>query len=160
VPSTPMVTSTRYFRPGLTKVTFASAISNIASPTRGEINAGTELSAEISDSSGWQVSSNFLDLPDLGSTFTAKLAARTSADDSSLTFYASSNSIDVRALLPRTTTGFIIWFDEGDVAGRKMDVFPVTVGSAPKDRSLEDPARIIINFAVTRVPSENVTVPA
>ena len=58
--------------------------------------------------------------------------------------YASSNSIDVRALLPRGTSGFILWFDEGDVAGRKADCYPITVGSAAKNRDLEEPARLII----------------
>jgi hypothetical protein len=160
VPASPMTASTRYFRPGLTKVSYLPACAIITAPTRAELNAGTDLSGEVSDNSGWQVTSNFLDVPDLATTFTAKLAGRTSADDSSLTFYASSNSIDVRALLPRGTTGFIVWFDEGDVPAKKMDVYPVTVGSVPKDRSIEDPAHIIVNFAITRVPAENVTVPA
>jgi hypothetical protein len=160
MPASAITASTRYFRPGLTHVSYLPACANIASPTRAELNAGTDLSPEIADVNGWQVESNFLDVPDLGSTFTAKLAARTSASDSSLTFYASSNSVDVRALLPRGTSGFIVWLDESDVAGRKMDVFPVTVGSAPKDRSIEDPAKIVVNFAITRVPSENVVIPA
>ena len=160
MPAGAITASTRYFRPGLTHVSYLPACANIASPTRAELNAGTDLSPEISDANGWQVESNFLDVPDLGSTFTAKLAGRTAAADSSLTFYASSNSVDVRALLPRGTSGFIVWLDESDIAGRKCDVFPVTVGSAPKDRSLEDPAKIVINFACTRVPAENVTIPA
>ena len=74
--------------------------------------------------------------------------------------YASSNSIDVRALLPSGTSGFLIWFDEGDVAGRKADCFPITVGSAAKIRDLEEPARLIISVAVTRTPTENFTIPA
>jgi hypothetical protein len=160
MPASPMTASTRYFRPGLTHVSYLPACAIITAPTRAELNAGTDLSGEISDINGWQVVTNFLDVPDLATTFTAKLAGRTSADDSSLTFYASSNSVDVRALLPRGTSGFVVWLDESDIAGRKMDVFPVTVGSAPKDRSIEDPAHIIINFAITRTPAENVTIPA
>lgn len=160
MPATPMTASTRYFRPGFTKVTFAPAVANILSPTRAEINAGSELSGEIADSSGWGAEQNFIDLPDLGTVFTAQLGGRVTAPSSSLTFYASSNSIDVRALLPRGTTGFIIWFDEGDVATRKADCFAVTVGAVSKERGIEDPAKITVNFAVTRTPTENFTVPA
>jgi len=152
--------STRYVRFGLTRVVFAAAVGNINAPTRGEINAGTDLSNEVSEISGFQTTSEFVDAPDLGSAFTAKIPGRVTADDSSITMYASSNSVDVRTLLPRGTTGFFMWFDEGDVPGRKFDVYPITVGSAAKDRSLEEPARIIINVAVTRTPAENVVVPA
>jgi hypothetical protein len=160
MPAGAIVTSTRYVRFGLTRVVYALTISNYLSPTRGEINAGTDLSGEVSEISGFQVTSGFVEAPDLLSPFTAKLAGRTTADDSSITMYASSNSIDVRGVLPRGTSGYLIWFDEGDTAGRKMDIYPITVGSAAKDRSLEDPARIIINVAITRTPAENVTVPA
>jgi len=160
VPATAITASTRYFRPGLTKVTYLPACANIAAPTRAELNAGTDLSPEIASVDGWAVNAEFIDTPDLLNTFTGKLAARTSSDTSSLNMYSSSNSVDVRSLLPRGTTGFIVWFDENDIAGRKMDVFPVTVASAPKQRDLEAAAQIQIVFAITRQPSENVTVPA
>ena len=160
MPATAITASTRYVRFGITRVVFAPAVANILVPTRGEINAGTDLSGEVSEISGFQVNSEFVDTPDLLSAFTGKLAGRTTADDSSITMYASSNSIDVRALLPRGTTGFIMWFDEGDVAGRKYDIYPITVGSIAKNRDLEEPSRIIVNVAVTRTPTENATVPA
>jgi hypothetical protein len=160
MPAGAITPSVRYVRFGLTRVVYALTVSNYLSPTRGEINAGTDLSGEVAEISGFQVAGEFIDAPDLLSAFTAKLAGRTTADDSSITMYASSNSVDVRTLLPRGTTGYLMWFDEGDTPGRKFDVYPITVGSAAKDRSLEDPARIVINVAVTRTPAENVTVPA
>jgi len=88
------------------------------------------------------------------------VAGRISVDDSSLTFYASLTSVDVRSLLPRDTTGFILFMDEGDVAGRKMDVFKVTVASAPKLRAIDDVSQIQVSFSITASPSENVTIPA
>jgi hypothetical protein len=160
MPAGNITASTRYVRYGLTRVVFAPAVANVLSPTRAEINAGTDLSNEVESVNGFQVQSNFVETPDLGTQFTGKLAGRTSADDSSITCYASSNSIDVRTLLPRGTTGFILWFDEGDVAGRKADCYPITVGSIPKDRDVEAAARIIVNVAITRTPTENFTIPA
>jgi hypothetical protein len=152
--------SVRYVRFGLTRVVFAPAVSNILAPTRGEINAGTDLSNEVAEIEGFQVTQNFVETPDLGTFFTGKLPGRTSSDDSSLTMYASSNSTDVRAVLVRGTTGFLLWFDEGDIPGRKYDVYPITVGSLAKDRSLEEAARLVVSMAVTRTPTENITVPA
>ena len=160
MPATNITASTRYARFGVTRVVYALTVSNYLSPTRGEINAGTDLSNEVSEISGFQVTAAFIDTPDLASAFTPKVAGRTTSDDSSITMYASVNSIDVRSILPRGTTGYLMWFDEGDVAGRKFDIYPITVGSAAKDRGLEEAARIIVSVAVTRVPAENVTVPA
>jgi hypothetical protein len=160
MPAGNIVTSTRYARFGVTRVVYALTVSNYLSPTRGEINAGTDLSTEVAEISGFSVNSAFIDTPDLATSFTAKIAGRTSSDDSSITMYASVNSIDVRGVLPRGTTGYFMWFDEGDVPGRKFDVYPITVGSVGKDRSIEDPARLVVNVAITRTPAENVTVPA
>jgi hypothetical protein len=160
VPAGAITASTRYYRPGITQVNYTPAIANKAAPTRAEINAGTNLSPETNAIDGWQPQSNFLDAPDLVSAFVPKVAGSVEAGDSSLTLYASSNSVDVRSLLPRGTVGFILMLDESDTAGRKMDVYPVTVGSQAKIRDIGDVAKIQINFAITSAPAENVTIPA
>jgi hypothetical protein len=160
MPAPAITPAVRYARFGVTRVVYAPAIVNILVPTRAEINAGTDLSGDVESINGFNVTSNFLDAPDLLSVFTAKVAGRTTADDSSITMYQSSNSTDVRSLLSRGTTGFILWFDEGDTPGRKYDVYPITVGSVPKDRDLEAVARLVVNVAITRTPTENITVPA
>jgi|SRR5215216_176020 len=152
--------TTRYFRPGVTSIVFATSVASQASPTRAEINAGTDLRNEVSAIDGWAPTSEFLDAPDLGTRFTSRVAGRISVDDSSLTFYASLTSVDVRSLLPRDATGYILFMDEGDVAGRKMDVFKVTVASAPKLRAIDDVSQIQVSFSITASPSENVTIPA
>jgi hypothetical protein len=153
--------STRYFDPEVTKVYFVPSIANQTSPTRLEMDAGTDLSDEIADLSGWVVSGEDIPTPDLGSRFTANIPGRTSADDSSLTLYADKTGVDVRGVLPRDTSGFILWLDGGDVAGNKMDVYPVRVKSNGKMRSVgNEAARLQIQFSVTSEPTENVTVPA
>jgi hypothetical protein len=159
MPATPITASTRYYRPGLTKVYYCATIANKSAPTAGELNAGTDLSGEITAIDGWQPTANFLDAPDLNSSFVAKVAGGLEVGDSSLTMFASSNSVDVRSLLPRGTTGFLVFLDEGQTTGRKMDVFPITVASAPKLRDLGEVARIQVGFAITSAPAENVTVP-
>lgn len=160
---TPAITaSTRFFRPGISKCYYVPTIaSSTLVATRAELNAGTDLSSEIAAISGWMVQSNFIDTPDYSTQFTGKISGRTAADDSSITFYESQNSVDVRGVLPRNTTGYIYWADGGDVAGQKADVFPIKVGSNAKQRTVDDEAATIeVQFAVTRTPAENVTIPA
>lgn len=152
--------STRYYRPGTTKIYFVPTIANTASPTRAELNAGTDISPEVASVSGWQPSRNFLDAPDLLSAFVPKVAAGLEAGDSSINMYASSNSVDARSLLPMDTVGFIVFLYEGDVAGRKMNVFAVRVGSDAQEVDIGNVAVLVFAFAITKNPDRNVTIPA
>lgn len=158
--ATPISATTRYYRKGVTKFYWLASCADPAAPTRAEMDAGIDLSREIAEINGWQVKSEFVPTPDLGSRFTGKIGGDITADDSSINFYASKNSVDVRSVLSRDTVGTMLVLDEGDVPGGKMDTFPATVGSAPKLRSLSDPAMIQVNFAITSEPKENVTIPA
>lgn len=160
MPATPINASVRYYRRGTTKVIWAPTIANKHAPTRPEINAGTELSGETGAMGGWQTTSATVPTPALGSRFTPVVGGEITAADSSLTFWASKDGDDVRTLLQREDTGFIIWMDEGDVGGQTMDVYPVTVTSQAKVRELDQAAQIMAQFAITSEPAENVTIPA
>lgn len=157
---TPLTATVRYVPYGKRKIYWVTTIATQASPTRVEIDAGKDLTAEIAEMSGFTVTSDTVDTPDLGSSFTSKQPARTTADDSSITFYATSNSADVRTVLPRGTAGFVLCLWEGDVATQKMDVFPVSVASCSLDTSIDDPGRVVVQFTVTKVPSQSVAIPA
>src|SRR5690242_13648663 len=130
MPATPITASDRYWPVGTEKWYWVAAIADYTSPTRSELNAGTDLTPEIFEYSGFQVTGDEIDVPDRDSDFTGKIPGRTSADDSSIKFYADSTSDDVRTLLPRGTVGHIVRLPEGDVAGHLMDVFPVRVKAA------------------------------
>lgn len=160
--ATPTLTpATRYFDPAVTKCYWVETIVNKASPTRIELTAGLDVSGDIADLSGFTVTSNQIDTPDLGTRFTSKIGGRTEAADSSLTFYASNDGVDIREEMPRDATGFIVWLDGGDVPDNKMSVFPVTVISVSPQRSVgNDPARIMVQFSITSEPAEGVAVPA
>lgn len=157
--ATPITATSRYIPPGTTRYYFVASIANKNSPTRSELDAGSDLTAEISAISGFATTSDQADTPDLGSRFTGKIPGRITADDSSLTMYMSSTSNDVRTLLTRDTTGFIVIFPEGDTTGRRMDVFPVRVAGQPKQRDLDNPSQIQIQFSITSIPAENLAVP-
>ncbi|MEW2570500.1 hypothetical protein [Streptomyces sp. NPDC047070] len=158
--ATPINASVRYYRRGTTKVIWAPAVANKNAPTRSEINAGTALEGETGAMGGWQTTSGTVPTPALGSRFTPVVGGEITAADSSLTFWASKDGDDVRTLLQREDTGFIIWMDEGDVQGQTCDVYPVTVTSQAKVRELDQAAQIMAQFAITSEPAENVTIPA
>lgn len=163
MPSFPTATAvtTRYFDADITKVYFLPAIaSSSLVPTRTEMTAGTDLTTEIADLAGWKLEAGEISTPGM-TTFDGNIPGKLKADGCSLTFYADKTGVDVRATLPRGTSGFIMFCDGGDVAGYKADVFPVRVRSNGKMRSAgEDAKRIEVPFSVTRTPAENVTIPA
>ena len=162
MPATPIDVTQRYFARGITKAYFLTTVASLSTgPTRVELNAGKDLSPEIAAIDGWQVQGDNIETPDLATEFTSKIPGPTSVDDSSITFYASEDGVDVRTLLTRGTSGYIVWLDGGDVEDNLMDVYPVRVMSQGKARSLDDDAVTIeIQFAITREPVENLSVPA
>ncbi|WP_112469416.1 hypothetical protein [Streptomyces triticisoli] len=158
--ATPIQASTRYYRRGVTRVLWVPTIANKNSPARAELDAGTALEAETGAMSGWQTTSGTVPTPALGSRFTPVVGGEITAAESSLTFWASKDGDDVRTLLVREATGFIVWMDEGDTESGTMDVYPVTVTSQAKVRELDQAAQIMCQFAITGEPSENVAIPA
>jgi hypothetical protein len=161
VAPTPLTSTLRYIPPGTRKVYWLTTIASYATAvTRAEINAGTDLTNEIASMSGFTVNSASTDTPDLSTRFTAKIPGRITADDSSISFYASSTSADVRTVLPRDTAGFVIILPEGDVPTQKMDVFPAKVSSTAVDTTMEDPAQVNVQFTITKIPALNLVIPA
>jgi hypothetical protein len=160
VPPTPLTATLRYTPPQQArKYYWVTTIATQATPSRGELNAGTDLSAEISDVNGFELTGDSADAPDLASQFVAQVPARITASDSEIVFYASSSSSDVRTVLPRGTTGFVCILPEGDITGQKMEVWPAKVKSMFLDSSIEDPAKVHVQFSITKLPSQNVTIP-
>ncbi|MGW1498916.1 phage tail tube protein [Streptomyces mirabilis] len=157
--ATPIAATSRYIPPGTTHYYWVATIANYNSPSRSELNAGTDLTGEVMAVSGFATSSDQQDTPDLGSRFVPKIPGRITADDSSITMYASSTSSDARTLMPRDTAGYIVILPEGDITGQKMDVFPVKVTGVPKSRDIENPANMVFQYAITKIPAENVTIP-
>lgn len=160
MPAPAMAAATRYFQPGTTKVVVVPAIASLtAGATRAEINAGTDVSGDVAAITGFQVTSNQIDTPDLGGRFTRRVPGRLAADDSSITFYASIDGADVRTVLARDQVTFLAIMDGGDVPGRKADYFKVVVAAVGKVRDMEDAPRLTVSFTISDY-GENKTIPA
>jgi hypothetical protein len=155
--------SQRYTSRGSTKIYWLTAVASYATAvTRAELNAGTDLSPQLMDASGWSVSSEQIDAPDMATRFTSRIAGAITAEDSSLTMYASKNGVDARTLMPQDAQGYIVILFGGDVAANKMDVWPVTVSSVSKQISVQgdNPDTLVISFSPTNVPAQNLAIPA
>ena len=161
---TPLLTaSTRYTDQATTRVYWVPSIAATnLTPTRLELNAGTDITNELNDLSGWSVQGEQIDTQSMGERFRSRIPGSTSAEDSSLTFFASKSGSDIRVLNPRGTSGFIFWADGGDVAGQKAEVYPVTVMSVGLIRTTTggDATKVVINYSITREPAQGVTIPA
>lgn len=155
----PLTPTIRYFPPGTRRVYWVPTIANYLAPTRSELNAGTDLTGEIETMNGWSVTSNTVDVPDMGSRFTSQIPGRLTSATNDITCYNSQNSDDARTLLIRDVNGFVVLLWEGDVSGQKMDVFPVRVMSAAVDSTVEDPGKTTFSFAATRLPASGVVIP-
>jgi hypothetical protein len=155
-----VVVSTRYTRPEISDTYWLLAIANINAPTRAELNAGTNLANEIAANDGFTVEGTTLEAADQGHKFTAQVSHRINAADSSISCFASLNSVDVRGLIHRDDVGFLVFLDEGDVAGRKMDIYPVKCKSVSKPRDNEAVPLIVVSFAITATPAVDITIPA
>jgi hypothetical protein len=153
--------SVRYTSRGTTKIYWVVTIANYLSPSRGELNAGTDLSPQLNGSAGWSVSSEQIDTPDMANRFTSKIPGAITAEDSSLTMYASKNGVDARGIMPQDAVGFIVLLFGGDTTSNKMDVWPVTVASVSKQISVQggDADTLVVSYSPTSVPAQNVTIP-
>lgn len=162
MPTPAITSSTRYTSIGLTKIYYLPSVASTSLiPTRAEMNAGTDLSPQVADWTGWMVTGVQINTPDLGTVFETSISGRVSSPKSNITFYASVSGVDVTALLPRTTTGFIQWLDGGDISGNQCEVYPITVmaNGIDRDNKMTLADRVVVEFAITKQPGQNITIP-
>lgn len=148
--ATPLATLNPMLPVDIKKHYWVPTIANIASPTRIELDAGTDLSPQVTDAPGWTI---------LGSTVQSQsfvgpalnLIGAQNFAESSITCRNSRTSTDARSILLVTRpalTGYIVVFPEGDTAGFKMNVFSVAVNAAVLSEGILDPATTQFQFAI------------
>lgn len=159
MPPSPLTPTVRYVPPGTRKVYWVTTIATYTAPTRAELNAGIDLSAEVAAINGFTVQSGTVPTPDLSSRFVSEIPGQITAPSSQLSFYASNTSSDVRTVLPRDTAGFVVILWEGDITGQRMDVFPAKVTVSAPNGNMQNPEQIDVSFSITKVPANNVVIP-
>jgi|SRR5580765_2701607 len=159
MPPSQIAAYTAFYQPGITRVYIVNTMSNYLTPTRGELDAGLDVTRQVRGIDGWSIEADQVDRPDYASLFVSKIGGRTSAKDSSLTIYNALTGVDARQTLTQGYQGYVVFLDGGDVTARKMDVFPVLVISRPKQRGDSEPFNTMYQFSITQPPAEDVAIP-
>lgn len=160
--ATPLAQSILYTGLDNTVVYWVPTIAAKATPLRTELDAGTDLTHEIPGAgiSGFSTTGKTVTADNLKDGFDATVNNGFSTSTSSIQVYESENSTaDVRTLLHRNDSGFIVIFDNQDVATHFMDVYPVQVLSVEKNRDASKVSMVTVAFTITSAPAENVAVP-
>lgn len=145
--ATPLATLNPYIPLDVRKVYNVPAIANLAAPTRIELDAGTDLSPQLVEMTGFTVSGSTVDSQSLVGA-ALKLPGPKSVDDSSVTMRNSRTSTDARTILTQDLNTFIVVLPEGDTSGFKMNAFQVVVNAVPLSPGIVDPATTEFQFAI------------
>lgn len=150
----------RFFRRGKSVIKYAPAVAG-ASPTRGEITAGLDLTPQVADIAGFNLSNSPIETPDLSTSFNSQIDGPDTTEDSSLLFYDDDTSTTIRTTLAKGTAGFILFFPYGDVVGKRVEKWAIKSTGVNDEWTLDaQAARVRVSFAVTAVPNQNGTTPA
>ncbi|SCL31949.1 hypothetical protein GA0070616_4362 [Micromonospora nigra] len=158
----PLPTTQRYISPEVTAVYLVPDIVDLAAPERDELDHETsvDLTPEIAALTGWEVSTDRVAVPDLGTRKTGRISGRINPGDAQISFYASQDTEDVRTVIQRGDRTHIVILDGGDVAGQSMRVFAVEVSAVTPsvDVAGSEGARVMVDFAINDW-AEDVVVP-
>lgn len=146
---------------GTIEYVWVEDLVNHNAPTRAELDAGVTLTPIVADQEGWTVKSSQVDANNARDLYTPTVSGEQKADDSSITCYAAKDGADARDLMPDQAEGHIARYLGGDVAGRRVDIFPVQV-SAQNPMVFIDgsrPTMIQFQYAIKRKPAMNIPIP-
>lgn len=148
-----------FFRRGVSKAYFLPAVAG-SNPTSGEMTAGTDLSTALNDWSGFSFTNERIDVPVLASSFVPQIDGPDTVGDSSFTFLEDDTSNTIRNLLAKGTVGFVVLAPRGTGTGKPAEVWPAKSTGVNREWSMgNDPARFMVQFAITSVPNQNATLP-
>lgn len=147
MPATLLTAATPYTPWGTRQWFAVPTIANMASPTSTELDAGTDLTPQVTEVTGFSQTGSTVE-SQAASGPALKLPGPSSLDDSSITARLSKTSTDIRDVLPVGYAGYIVQFLDGRTTGRKMDVFKVVVNGNPPSQGLTDAATYTANVAI------------
>jgi hypothetical protein len=148
--ATPLATLNPYIPLDVRKVYWGTSIASIAAPSRGELDAMTDLSPQVTGIVGWTVTSGTIASQAMVGA-ALKLPGAKELVDSTITCRNSRTATDARTILTIAsppTTGFIVVLPEGDTTGYKMNVFSVAIIGAPLSPDIVDTAVTEFQFAM------------
>lgn len=153
----------RYAPESLVKIYWLPAAASPAAPTVAEFTAGKLLTCEMETAPDLSVQGSTVEVPDLCSTLTKKIAGPESINDSAMTFWAddnpSSDAAVIEGLLARGSSGFLAIIEpkNGSVqtvtAGSTAEVWPIQITSNSKTQITRGEGRkFAVGIAATGAP--------
>lgn len=150
-----------YIRKGVSDFKFVATIASAAAPTVAELNAGVDLTEQISDISGMEFENQPVPKPNLASTFTSTVPGEDSASEPVLTFYDDDTTHTIRTALAKGTTGYLVQMPYGQTATKRCEVWPVKVAGVNDLWTVANElAMFKVKFGVTDPPTQNAVVTA
>lgn len=149
----------RYTRKGKSKLAFVPTIAVLTAPTLAEITAGTPLTPQMAEMSGFQFKNSIIKTPDLNTTFVSQIPGEDEADDSSITFYDDDTATTIRTALAKGAAGFLVLMPYGQTAAKRCEVWPATsTGFNDEWTVANEAARAMSQFSITAPPVQNATI--
>lgn len=161
--------SVRFMQKGTTRIWFVPTIASPTGiPTVAEIGAGSEITKDIAEISGFMFSNDPIDTPDLESTFTTSIPGEDKSDASSLTYYDRKLLANnpAKTLMPKGTVGNIVIMPYGTAGSSpaiadETDTWPVQVASVSRSYSAGNEAsKYTISFTPTERPTLDAAITA
>jgi hypothetical protein len=136
----------RFYRRGISRVYFNTTA----------VVGGTELTNSIAEISGFQLTNSPIPTPDLQATFTKSIVGEDTTDTSTITFYDDDSVTTIRTALVKGAVGFIILAPYGTAATKRFESWPARSTGVNDEWTVgNDPARYMVGFAITDVPTLN-----
>ena len=148
----------KFFRRGVSKVYFMVSDPG-ASVSSAEFTAGTDLSPFITEMNGWQLQNTPIRTPNLADTFTSQIDGEETVADSTLTMNDENGASAFRTALPKGTAGYMALCPYGTAATKRAEIWPVkSTGINDQYTVGNEPARTVVSFAITAVPTQTSTI--
>lgn len=145
----------RFFRRGVSEIHFLPAVADPAAPTAAEVSAGTDLSIDVAEINGFELTNSPIPTPNLASGFTPQIEGEDTTPDSSLTFYDRNDDTTIRDALAKGTAGYILLAPYGNTVGERAEVWEVKSNGVNDQWSMgNDPARFMVPFSISSVPTQ------
>lgn len=148
----------RFNRRGQEQVIFVPTLASTTAPSAAAIAAGTDLHPALRAISGFNYTSEDLDVADMSDTWGKTIPGGDTAADSSMTFYEGDDDADIEraieAALTKGTSGFVVFSPEGTPAsGATARVWPVRVKSNNPDETADNAgATFTVGFTIPDPP--------
>lgn len=150
----------RFTRKGVSRMFFCATLSSQTAPSIAtDLTTANEITAAVSEISGFQFSNSPINTPDLSTTFVSQIPGEDTAEDSAITYYDDDTTTTLRTAQAKGNAGFIVLCPYGRTSAKRAETWPVkSTGFNDEWTTDNEAARARVQFAVTSVPNQSATI--